>query len=509
MCGDALVNEGDVGMIFKNYLIFDFGAGSGRAMVAQFDGKKFFMTEVYRFDNSPVYMLGTLYWDVLRLVFELKNGIRLANKKFKNIHSISVDTWALDFGFIDKRGKLLANPIHYRDERRNSIFNEVYKIISKEKLFMLTGASILTVMSIFNMYALIVENAPELQSAHKFLMMPDIFNFFLSGNAVNEFTNATSTVMFNQKERQWEDVILKKFDVPMNLFPKMVFPGTNIGTTQTSINKELEIKPMQVIVPATWDASSSITGIPVINLKKKWAYLSLGTWGAIGVETNEPLIDKRIFESGYANLGEAGGLNSVWKAITGFWIIQQCRIKWINERGEDLAWDDIVQNALSAEDFNAFINVDDTVFGKTHTDMPMVIMNYCKKTGQAIPTTLGEVACCVYKSLAMKFRDNLDILKSLLGESIELLYIVGGGAKNKLLCQWTANLTGMQIFACQIETTSIGSLIMQLVSDNEIKNIEDGRVIAKNSMNIDMYEPKDINKWDDLYSKYLKIKNKK
>jgi sugar (pentulose or hexulose) kinase len=492
-------------MASKNYLIFDFGASNGRAIVAKFDGNKFDLEVTHRFDNIPVYATGILYWDILRLFSELKNGILASYKAFKDIQSLGIDTWGVDFGFIDKNGHLLSNPHHYRDEARAAAAEAVHKDFPPQKLFELTGGLIMTIMSVYHLYNLRINNATELLNAYKFLMMPDLFNYFLTGNTFNEFTEATTSIIYDQKNKKWSDEILNKLNISKDIFPPIIQPGNKVGDIQSSILRELEVKNIPVIAPATHDSASAETGIPVIDPKKTWAFISMGTWLVAGVETDQPIITSEAFKYGYGNEGGCEGRNLFAKNINGLWIIQQCMAKWRKDKGENIPWPEIDKVYPQARPFYAFINVDDPIFISPSSDMPKVIADYCKRTGQNIPEGMAQISRVFYESLVFKIRFNIEQTEKIIGKKIELMQLVGGGTNNKLICQWISNALGIPVAAGPTETTAVGNLIMQLKGTGEIKDVNEGRAICRNSSNVLIYEPKDKETWDEAYENYLKI----
>ncbi len=487
-------------MVTKNYLVFDFGASNGRSAVAKFDGKKFDMEVTHRFENRPVFASGTLYWDILSLYAELKAGIQKSIGKYKKIESLALDTWGADFGFLDKNGKLMSNPVHYRDEQRLKDSEKLFKKISAQRLFELAGSMVNPIFDLFHFFSLKVNESPEIEHGKVFLTMPDIFNYFLTGKTFNEWTRLTTTIMYNQVKKVWEDEIFKAAGLPSDRFAEIIKPGEKIGKIKDSVCSELEIDPIEVIAPVTHDTPSAVAGIPVIG-KKNWAFISLGTWAILGKETNKPLISKEIMDLGYSNEGGAEDSNLFIKNITGLWIIQQCRAKWIKDTGRDISWDEIVKLSSEALAFKSFIDVDNPIFSQPTVDMPQVVRDNSKGDK---PQDIGEVARCVYESLALKFKHDVASLEKISGESLELLHLIGGGTQNKMLCQWTADATDIPVIAGPTETTSVGNFLMQLMASGEIDNLEQGRIISKNSSKVFNYKPKDIDKWDEAYQKFIK-----
>jgi len=492
-------------MEYKNHLIFDFGASNGRVLVGRFNGEKISFIETHRFENRPVYAAGTLYWDILRLYSELKIGVLTSLKKYSDITSMAIDSWGVDFGLIDKNGNLMSNPVHYRDEKRAEAVNELYKVIPIKDVFSMTGGQLTSEVSLFHMYSLKLKSATELFSANNFLMIPDLFNYFLTGEKSNEFTNATTTLMFDQKNKKWSDKLLNMLSIPQKIFCEIIQPGNKIGKLLNSVSKELEIHPIEVIAPCSHDTASAVTGIPVADTSKDWAFISMGTWCVIGIETENIIIKEEIVGTGFFNEGCAEGLNLFVKDINGLWVIQQCRERWSKEKGKVISWDEIVKLSSKTRPFMSFINIDNRVFCEPQVDMPEEIKKYCKKTGQKIPEDIGEISRCVYASLALRFRYDLETLEKFIDKKIEFLHLVGGGSANKLLCQWTANATELPVIAGPEETTSVGNLIIQLKGTGEIKSLEEGRQISLLSSNVIGFEPKEEDIWGEAYDKYLRL----
>ena len=487
----------------KNYLIFDFGASNGRAAVASFDGSKFKMEVTHRFDNRPVFAGGTLYWDILRLFSELKIGIQASLKKYENVSSMGLDTWGADFGFLDAGGKLISNPINYRDEQSAKDSESLFKIIPRRELFELTGAWCIPLFDLFQLYSLKKNNSVALKNARTYLSIGDLFNYFLTGKIFNEFTRITTSVLYNQREKKIEESFFEKLGLPREIFPRTIYPGQKVGNISDEVARELEVDPIMVIAPAIHDTASAVAGIPVVDGKKKWAFMSLGTWACMGVENYEVLISDEIYGATFSNEAGIEDTNIFVKNINALWVIQKCREKWLKDR--DISWDGIVDLSRKASPFASLIDVDQPRFAQPQIDMPRIIRDYCKKTGQSQPGSIGEVARCVYESLALKFRYYFGILAKFSGQEFEVIHLVGGGTQNKLLCQWISDATGIQVIAGPTETTAVGNLLMQLKADGEIDNVEEGRKISLASSEVGKYEPQDKAKWDEAYSKYLEM----
>lgn len=492
-------------MAGKNYLIFDYGASNGRSVVASYSGCTFNMEVTHRFDNQPVSASGTLYWDILKLYQELKNGLALSSRKYKNITSIAIDSWGIDFGMLDINGKLISNPVHYRDSQRAQDSEKLNKIVSPEKLFELTGAWILPLFDLYHLFSLKINGDSQYLYGKKLLPIADMFNYFLTGNTFNEFSRITTSIFYNQKDRKLEDYLLKTLDFPQEIFCPLIYPGDTVGLLSKSIKEEFSIGAIKVIAPATHDTASAVAGIPVVSTEDDWAFISMGTWCIIGTETATPLISGKIFKELFSNEAGVEDTNIFVKTINGLWTIQQCRQKWIKDADSDISWDDIVAKAKQAAPLKCLIDVEKPQFAQLQSDMPNVIIDFCKDTSQPLPEGIGEVARCIYESLAIKFKYYLNLLEEFSSKKIKLLHLVGGGTKNKLLCQFIANSTGMPVISGPIESTSVGCLLMQLKADGEINSLKEGRKISLDSSKVLPYKSEDAAKWEEAYQRYLKV----
>jgi rhamnulokinase len=494
-------------MALKSYLIFDFGASNGRAAVANFDGSKFDIDVVHRFENIPVYANGILYWDFLRLFSELKSGILAASKKYKDIVSLGIDTWGVDFGLLDKNGRLIANLEHYRDEKRLTVENEIYKFVPKRQLFELSSGLIIPIASLFHLYELKKRKAVQFEKASHFLMFPDLFNYFLTGNKFNEYTEASTSLMANQAEKKWSSDIIRAMGFPEDIFCEMIQPGNIAGNLQKSITEELFIKGIPVVAPGSHDTASAIAGFPIKDKSKNTLLISMGTWGILAQETESPVVNDAMFSAGFANEAGVEGTNFIVNNITGLWITQQCMVKWRKEKGEDFSWKDIDSIYPDAKPFRAFIDIDDPVFTHASLDMNKTVSDYCIKKAQPLPEGAGGISRVLYENLVFKVRLKLEQLETANNKKIEHIHIVGGGSRNRLLCQWLSDATGLTVDSGPAETTSIGNLLMQLKASGEIKTLQEGREISFNSSVIEHFKPQASGKevWENQYRQYYKF----
>lgn len=492
----------------KKYLIFDYGASHGRCIVALYNGSTFEMEEIHEYDNRPVAYAGTLYWDILRLASELKIGMQKAFMKYPDIVSVGVDTWGCDFGFIDKKGKLVGNPANYRDELRHRYKPLLDERFGEYNVFRLGGANTNGIMGLYHIYGLLQEDAPELAIADKFLMIPDLLNYYLTGVAANEYTNATMTLMVDQQTKTWQKDILGPLGIPERLFTKPVLPGTVLGPMQQSICTEFEVPAVPVVAVASHDTASAIAGTPLSRTDVDWAFISLGTWAIFGIETDTPYISEEVFRFGFGNQGGCAGKTNFVNLHTGLWVIQQCYERWCKEAGRKIGWDAVVEAARAARGGIAFIPLDAAEFAQPNPNMPKVIQRYCADRSLAVPEGMGEIARCVYESLVLKFRDCFENVRRFTGRDIGLIHLFGGGSRNALLCQWTADALGVPVIAGPAETTSVGNLIMQMLGTGEISSLADGRAISGRSAQPVEYLPQDKALWDDYYEQYLKGSDK-
>lgn len=485
-----------------NMLAVDFGASSGRTILGEFNGTTLSIEEIHRFSNDPVQLGGSLHWDFLRLFHELKKGIHLYKQQSsKDPASIAVDTWGVDYGFIDGKGKLLENPYHYRDSRTNSAMEEVLKLIPKSELFRKSGIQPLVFNTIFQLYAWERNRTQSVGDDVRMLFMPDLFRFFLSGEQSSEYTIASTSGLLDPFKRDWSSEIIDQLPISRSLFCSIVMPGTQVGTLRKELIEELNIGSFPIIAAASHDTASAVVSIPAkLN---NYAFISCGTWSLMGVEVDEPVINEWSERWSFTNEGGAEQKIRLLKNIMGLWLLQECKRQWELE-GESISFAQMQEMAKLEKASVSYVDPEDASF-LAPGNMPARIRAYCKQTGQQVPQTKSEVIRCVVESLAMKFKQTFDEIEFLLDKKLEHLHMVGGGIQNRLLCQLTANATGRTVIAGPVEATAIGNLMMQAKAHGEVHNLEDIRQVVIDSFPPEIYVPEDTEQWTAGYHKYRTI----
>jgi rhamnulokinase len=483
-------------------LAFDLGASSGRAILGIFDGEKLVIEEIHRFPNDPVEVGTSLYWDILRLFHEIKQGIlKCVNSGHRDISSIAVDTWGVDFGLLDERGDLIANPFHYRDSRTNGIPGEVFKIIPKEELYSITGTDIMKINSLFQLYSLKLHAPSVLSNAKTLLFTPDLLNYFLTGEKFTEYSIASTSQMIDAAGRDWSAGIIKKLGLPRDLFTKIIPSGSIAGMLSDRIAGELGIKQIPVAAVAGHDTQAAIAAIPAGD--GNFIYISCGTWSLMGVEADHPVINEKSRMLAFTNEGGVGDRITFHKNIMGLWLLQECKRQWEKE-GKSFSFAELEDMANSSEPFKSFIDPDDDEFSLPG-NMPVKIADFCKRTEQPVPQNEGEIVICIAQSLALKYRQTLENLEDIFGKSFSVVNMVGGGIKDRLLCQFTANATVKRVCAGPAEATAIGNLLLQAMALGELENLEEIRRVVKNSVSILDYEPENVEQWEEAYINYKRV----
>ena len=488
----------------KNYLAFDFGAESGRAIMGNFDGDRLALAEVHRFLNTPVRLPGVLHWNILQLWQEIKNGIERGVRSSGGAPaSIGIDTWGIDFGLLDRNGALIGNPTHYRDQRTDGMIDAACARVPKAEIFGQTGIQFMQINTLYQLFAMVLKQDPALESAATFLTVPDLFNYWLTGRKVCEFSNATTTQAFNPTQHGWATELLISLGIPTHIFPEIVTPGTILGPMQRAIGDELNIRTViPVVAPACHDTGSAVAAVPATNQRFGW--ISSGTWSIVGAEVPNAVVNAETLAYNLTNEGGVNGTYRLCKNVAGLWLVQECRRTWARE-GTEHSYADLTALAAEATPFHAIIDPDHSIFLKPSElgdDMPSRIRARCQATGQPLPESKGAIIRCALESLALKYRWVLEKLELILGYRLEPLHIVGGGTQNQLLCQLTADATGRQVIAGPVEATAIGNVIMQALALGDLASLAEGRDLIRRSFDVVSYAPThDRAAWDEAYDR--------
>jgi rhamnulokinase len=488
-----------------SFLALDLGAESGRAMLGRFDGRQIQLSEVHRFANTPVRLPDGLHWDILDLWSEVKQGIALAlGEQGDALSSIGIDTWAVDYGLLDRHGQLIANPYHYRDGRTDGMQEEAFRRVPRAEIFCQTGIQFLQINTLYQLLSAVVAGSPTLELAQTFLTIPDLLNYWLTGRAVCEFTNATTTQCYNPNDGDWAHDMLQRLGIPVHLFPRIVAPGTELGPVLVSVGREVGLgseRTVPVIAPACHDTGSAVVAVPA--RQPGFAWISSGTWSVVGTDVREPVISEESLAYNFTNEGGVAGTFRFSRNVMGLWLVQECRRAWA-QAGEEHSYDELTQMAAQARPFLAVVDPDYGEFFKPG-DMPARIRAYCQMTGQALPEDKGAVIRCALEGIALKYRWVLERLEEMLGRHLDPVHIVGGGTQNRLLSQFTADAVGRQVITGPIEATAMGNVLMQMLALGHVGSPDEGREIARRSAHLLAYEPGSQAGWDEAYAKLLSL----
>lgn len=482
-------------------LAFDLGASSGRAIIGHYDAarRKLAVEEIHRFPNDPVRVHDRLHWDILRLFHEIKQGILQAKKAGHAVESLAIDSWAVDFGLIGANGELLANPYHYRDRQVDGIMEEVTAQIGRERIFASTGLQFLPFNTIYQLVALKRRNPRLLTDARKLLMIPDLLRYFLTGEQLGEYTNATTTQLLGARSREWDAALLAELGLPAGILPEIVPSGTKVGRLAPSVCEELGVPAIPVIAVGEHDTASAVAAVPAKG-DEPFAYLSSGTWSLMGTETAQPVLSEAALRLNFTNEGGVYDTFRVLKNIMGLWLVQECRRCWAKE-GRDYTYAQLVELAEEAEPFRSLIDPDHPGF-LNPPHMPGQIRDFCRSTGQPEPETPGQMIRCVLESLALKYRMVLEWTEKLAGTTFSGLHIVGGGIHNELLCQFTADAINRPVWAGPAEASAIGNIAVQYIALGYINGLKEAREIIGRSFPLRTYKPRRTLDWQQSYAAF-------
>ena len=484
----------------KKVLAFDFGASSGRAIIGTFDGNRIYIEEIHRFSNDPVIVGGTMYWDILRLFFEIKQSL-IKSKKYGKISSIGIDTWGVDFALLDEYGQILENPIHYRDGRTAGMIEESFKKISKEKFYKITGNQFMEINTAFQLLSLKQKRSYLLEKADMMLLIPDLLNYMLTNKKVTEISIASTTQLFDAEKRQWSYEIIESLGLNRNLFTDIIPSGSVIGKISEDISEELNIDMCDVIAVAGHDTQCAQVSVPTQD--DDFLFLSCGTWSLLGTELDNPIITEKSSRYNITNESGYQGKVSFLKNIIGLWLIQESKRQWQKE-GKSYTFGELEKMAENAQPFRSFIDPDDPIFTPAG-NIPDRIRDYCRKTNQDVPRNEAEIVRCINESLAFKYRIALEEIEDCTDKKYSKLYMLGGGTQSRLLSQMTANACNIKVYGGPIEATVLGNIAIQLIASGYIKDLKEARRIINDSHNIDEYIPKESKLWDKEFSRFKKI----
>lgn len=478
----------------------DLGAHSGRVAVGRFDGTRLSVEEVHRFPNVPVRVRGTLHWDVLRLYSDVLDGLRAAARD-ATVDAVAVDSWGVDFGLIDRAGRLVQNPVHYRDSRRAAAVDGVYARVAPRELYERTGIQLLPINTIFELAAMAAESDPVLAAADRLLLIPDLFHYWLCGSRTTEFTNATTTQCFDARAGTWATDLLARLDIPAHLFPEVVDPATQLGPVADEVGTATGAGGATVVAGATHDTGSAVLGTPLNGDRS--AFLSVGTWSLVGVEASVPVVGEDAYRANVTNEGGVAGTFRVLRNVTGLWLLEECRRTWALA-GRDRSVEELVALARSAPALRSLVDPNDPQFAAPGA-MPARIVDYCERTGQPPPDEDGAIVRCIFESLALKHAESVDLLARLTGRPLDELHVVGGGANNELLCEWTAAAAERPVHAGPAEATLVGNLLAQAMALDEISSLDEARDIVRSSFSLTTYDPHSAGEWREARERFAAL----
>ncbi|MFM8290879.1 MAG: rhamnulokinase family protein [Planctomycetia bacterium] len=485
-------------MARKVALAVDLGASGGRVVSGAFDGRLLELEEIHRFENGPVAMGGQLVWDLPRLWQDVTTGLRAAAARHGGaIASVGVDTWGVDFSFLAADDSLLANPVCYRDGRTRGMLAAAEQIVPRAEIFAATGLQFMEINSLYQLLALRERRSPILEVAERLLMIPDLFHWLLSGARSNERTNASTSQCFDPRRNDWAFPLLERFGLPRRIFGPIIEPGTDLGPLRPEVAADTGLRAARVVVPGTHDTASAVVAVPAADppsSRPDWCYVSLGTWALVGAELDQPMVTPECLALNFTNEGGVGGTTRLLRNVCGLWLVQQCRAAW-RRQGAEWSWDQLTALAAEAPPLVTLVDPDDPAL-VAPADMPEAIRSLARAAGERVPESTGAVVRAALESVAAAIRRRILELDRLVGRRISRVHVVGGGVKNRLLCQMIADATGRPVAAGPVEATAIGNLLVQLVADRGVVDLRQIREIVRQSFEPEAFQPRAAAAWD-------------
>jgi len=484
----------------QTYFAVDLGATSGRTILSSFVNGELKMEEINRFPNQLLEIQGHYYWDIFSLYTYILEGLKIVSQRNIEITSIGIDTWGVDFVMVGKDGHILRQPYAYRDPHTTGAPDKYFNRVPRGRVYELTGIQVMNFNSLFQFDTLRRNNDSAFEAADKILFMPDALSWMLTGEMVTEYTIASTAQIVNARTRKLEEELLDSIGLTENHFGRFVYPGEKIGVLTEEVQRQTGLGPVPVIAVAGHDTASAVAAVPAMD--ENFAYISSGTWSLMGTETSGPVINEETEALNFTNEGGVAGTIRLLKNICGMWLLERCRCDW-----PEKSYIEMIEEAKKAEPFRCLINPDDEVFANP-VDMQQAIRKYCKDSGQPEPATCGEIVRCIFDSLALRYREVLNNLRTLSHRSFDTLHVIGGGSKNDLLNQFTADSIGIPVVAGPSEATAIGNVMIQAIASGAASDILSMRKLVNESISLTTFTPKDTAAWDVAYGRFIQIKSK-
>jgi len=479
----------------------DLGAQSGRVALGTLDGDRLLVSELHRFRNTPVQAHGTLYWDALGLFEAIQVGLAAAGTNSTEVASVGVDSWGVDYALLDRGERLIENPVHHRDRRTDGVMERLFAKVPAREVYEITGIQLMPINTLVQLYAAVTAGERSLEIAETLLLVPDLFHFWLTGVVKSEYTNATTTQFLDPRAQAWATELLERLGLPTRVLPEFVRPATSLGSLLPEIVERTRLRRAVVVATATHDTASAVAAVPFRHSGS--AFISAGTWSLVGLELDSPLITDEAFA---ANLTNEGGIENtvrLLKNVNGMWLVHECQRAWSAE-GNVLDFDDLVRLAARAPAHASLIDPDDASLMQPGS-MPERIRQVSRSARQPEPDGPGAIVRCIVESLALKYRYTVELLTRVSGVALSEIHIVGGGARNELLCQSTADAVGLPVLAGPEEATVVGNLLGQAIALGELSSLDEARAVVRRSFEPRVFEPTRRAEWDAAYERFRGI----
>jgi rhamnulokinase len=484
----------------RNYLAFDLGAESGRAILGSLESGVLSMEELHRFPNQPVRLPTGLYWDTLRLFFEIRSGLATAGRERRlAIDGIGIDTWGVDFALLGRDGALVDNPRHYRDSRTHGVSEKAFRLMPREDIFAHTGVQFMELNSLYQLYAMKLAGSPALETATSLLFMPDLFNYWLTGEQCSEVTIASTSQFYDPAGKRWATEVFDRLGLPSAILEPLREPGGEVGPLLGEVAESAGIEGARVYTTGCHDTASAVAAVPAMG--GDWCYISSGTWSLMGLELDRPVINEQSLALNFTNEVGAGGKIRFLKNIAGLWVLQECRRSW-QLAGRDWSYGELALMAGESAPFQALLDPDRFL---DPGRMPERIVEYCRQTGQTPPETVGEICRAIFESLALRYREVVESLDAVTGRRVGTIHIVGGGSRNEVLNQLVADATGRTVIAGPAEATAAGNILIQAMGAGEVSGLEEAREVVRRSYPVQVFEARPDAAWDEAYERFRRL----